>query len=76
MALPPGSYRVRYAAGSTWYGPEHLFGQGTSIAEADKTFVLTVTETDEGVLYDVQTIELILQSHGNLRTKSIVDSQF
>lgn len=72
VALPVGSYRVRYAAGSTWYGPEHLFGQDTNIAEADKTFVLTSTETK----YDVRTIELILQSHGNLSTKPIAISQF
>lgn len=70
--VPLGTYRVKYATGTTWYGEEHLFGPDTRYSEADKTFEFTVQENQ----ISGYTVELIHQRGGNLHTKSISSNQF
>lgn len=70
--VPLGTYRVKYATGSTWYGEDHLFGPDTSYSEADKTFEFSV----QGNQISGYTVELIRQRRGNLHTKSISANQF
>ena len=72
LTAPLGSYRLRYAAGETWYGPEHLFGPDTIYSEADAMF--NFTEDYSG--YSGYTVELILQTGGNLSTRTIDASRF
>ncbi len=36
--LPFGSYRLDYAVGRTWYGPQALFGPGTRRFQLDRVF--------------------------------------
>ena len=70
--VPLGTYRVKYATGSTWYGEDHLFGPDTHYSEADKTFEFSV----QGNQISGYTVELIRQRGGNLHTKSISANQF
>jgi len=70
--IPAGSYELRYASGSTWYGTSHLFGPDTVYYRALKQFVFEETMTE----YTVYTVELILQPFGNLRTQRIRQDEF
>lgn len=70
--VPTGTYRVRYATGETWYGPDHLFGPQTSYSEATKDFAFTTDAS--GV--NGYTIQLIRQLDGNLHVTSISASNF
>lgn len=70
--VPLGTYRVKYATGSTWYGEDHSFGPDTRYSETDKTFDFSV----QGNQISGYTVELIRQRGGNLHTKSISANQF
>jgi hypothetical protein len=68
MAVPSGTYEMRYATGQTWYGEETLFGDSTSYNKADSDFTFS-----SGLGY---TVELYLQQFGNLETESINKDNF
>ena len=70
--VPLGTYELRYAAGEVWYGEQHLFGPETAYSAAEQQFVFY----EQGNSVQGYTIELILQVHGNLRTRRIAPSQF
>lgn len=70
--LPLGSYELRYASGTTWYGPTHLFGPSTSTYKADRIFSFQRSANS----VSGYAIELIRQQGGNLRTSPIPTSQF
>jgi len=70
--VPLGSYRLKYANGNVWCGESLLFGEKTAYREAQSTFEFSV----QGNRISGYTVELIRQSHGNLRTKSIGASEF
>jgi len=70
--MPIGSYEMRYATGSDWHGPSQLFGPRTNYNKADSTFVFSRDLSG----YSGYTVELILQSHGNLSTRRIGKSSF
>lgn len=72
MEVPLGTFRVRYATGEIWYGPELKFGEQTAYAEADATLEFKVTD-DKVSGY---TIELIRQEGGNLETNTLSEGQF
>lgn len=72
VSVPLGSYRMKYASGSTWCGVGDLFGKRTRYAEADATFDFE----DKGNEISGYTVRLIAQSNGNLRTKGISASSF
>lgn len=72
VSVPPGSYRLKYANGSHWYGHKYLFGPDTSVSMADSR--LDFTEDAEG--YNGHTIELILQDNGNLNTTRLRKEDF
>ncbi len=74
MEVPLGVYRLKYASGDVWRGREHFFGPGnlTSYAASDQPFKFE----DRGSYYSGYTVELILQSGGNLSTKKLSASQF
>lgn len=38
---PLGTFIVKYASGTTWYGYEYLFGPSTTYSKADETFAFT-----------------------------------
>ena len=70
--VPLGSYKIKYAAGSQWYGETYLFGPETSYSMAEKRFDF------EEIANQVSgfTVELFLQPNGNLRTKRIRPKDF
>ena len=61
--VPAGTYKIRYACGTTWYGAEELFGEATVYSVAQKLFHFS---PDHGFA-----IELIPQVAGNLSTMNI-----
>ena len=70
--VPLGSYKMKYATGTAWYGETLLFGSETLYFEADKKFDFEVT----GNQVSGYSVELYLQLNGNLATKSISAKQF
>jgi len=72
VLVPLGSYRVKYAAGTEWYGYEQLFGPRTSYSIADSVF----TFRDEGTHYTGYTVTLYQVRGGNLRTRGIRAEDF
>lgn len=67
--LPLGTYVMKTASGTTWYGSTVLFGPETSYSRPDDTFPLT----SRGESW---TVELIPQANGNLRDRPISAAQF
>lgn len=70
--VPLGTYILRYATGSDWYGSVNLFGDGTTYYEADDLFEFSVN----GNYYTGWTVDLYLQTNGNLDTDLISASEF
>jgi hypothetical protein len=66
--VPRGTYTVKYATGTQWCGEPELFGASTATNKADRIF-----QFDDDHEY---TIELILQTNGNLATKRISRQDF
>jgi hypothetical protein len=71
--VPLGSYYVKYASGTTWYGYDHLFGDyHTGYSKADDVFDFTVDgDTVRGFSITLYTVE-----GGNLSTSGITASEF
>lgn len=74
VEVPVGKYIMRYASGTVWRGPEHLFGPGhlTSYNEATAVFDFKISD---GYAHGY-TVELIRQPDGNLGTRRIEPSEF
>lgn len=74
VEVPLGDYILKYASGQIWQGEELLFGPEpqTTYSMAENVFSFT----DEGSYYSGYTVELILQTSGNLSTRDIPASQF
>ncbi len=72
ILVPLGTFRLKYATGQTWYGENYLFGSETRYSEADKAFYFTF----DGYQYSGYTVELFLQTDGNLTTHQITPDQF
>ena len=71
LNLPAGVYRIKVAAGKTWYGTEHLFGRDTLCSVCDGQFEFTVRTETEREVFTSETITLIEQTNGNLETRPI-----
>ena len=71
--LPSGSYTLKYAYGTQWYGIDYLFGSNTKYGQADST--MSFSSNGYGG-YSGVSIELIKQVNGNLSTSNINASQF
>lgn len=70
--VPTGSYRLKYATGTTWYDENYLFGPETSYSKADSRFDFI----NDGYQVSGYTVELFLQTDGNLRTSRITPDQW
>ncbi len=70
--VPVGSYQIKYAAGESWFGPLLDFGEAAAYSRCDDRF--DFTKTAEG--YSGYTIELILQTRGNLDVDPISAEDF
>ncbi|MGA7323811.1 MAG: hypothetical protein WBX25_04875 [Rhodomicrobium sp.] len=67
-----GSYTLRYASGTAWYGRAARFGEDTVYSKALESF--DFQKTDDG--YVGYTIDLYRQPHGNLATAFISEDEF
>ena len=72
VLVPLGSYGMKYASGVVWQGGAALFGPETSYSKTDDVF--TFIEDSQG--YSGYTVELILQTDGNLTTEAINADEF
>ena len=71
--VPLGAYKLRYASGTEWFGPRHLFGPcRASFFEAQS--VLNFTRT--GNRLSGHEIRLIKQVGGNLETRNVDEDDF
>jgi hypothetical protein len=73
VTVPVGSYEIRYASGTEWYGPTLDFGATASYAKCDERFDFTLNRDGSTSGF---TIELIMQEYGNLETEPISDDEF
>ncbi len=72
VLLPLGTYELRYAIGSKWYGFDDLFGSQTQYQKAKDTFRLRETRD----AYEGVSIELVPQVGGNLATGRLKPGEF
>jgi hypothetical protein len=72
IRVPLGRYVVKYAVGTSWHGANCLFGVDTDFHQADQVLHF---ERD-GDRINGYRIELILQTSGNLTTKTIDSINF
>ncbi|MCD9551955.1 hypothetical protein GLP31_05625 [Photobacterium carnosum] len=72
IRLPLGSYKIRYAVGSDWYGYEYYFGPSTNYSKADT--VMTFEDNNNSI--SSYTLTLYNVSNGNLSTTNINRSEF
>ena len=70
--IPLGTYRVRMAAGTTWYGEKVRFGSKTAYSQIDQPLAFSV----EGDRLIGHALELSQVRNGNLRLSQISPDQF
>ena len=76
VEVPFGTYTMRYATGTIWYGYEYLFGPDTFYAQADETFVFERERTVDGWSISGFTVTLYPVTGGNLSTTRMRASEF
>jgi len=72
VGVPAGTYRIKFAAGDTWYGEEIRFGPKTSYSVIDKPTTFSIV--DRQLLG--HELSLTLTRDGNLRRQNISAAQF
>lgn len=72
VGVPAGTYRIKFASGSTWYGDEIRFGPDTTYSVIDKPTTFSIA----GSQLLGHEISLTLRRDGNLRRQSISAGQF
>lgn len=70
--VPLGTFELKYAVGTVWYGTEYLFGPDTACSKADT--ILEFRQT--GLEVSGYSVELYLQADGNLETERIPLAEF
>ena len=70
--VPLGTYKVKYASGSTWYGENYLFGTYTSYSKTDKMFDFKIV----GNQVSGFSMTLYTVANGNLHMSKIPKSDF
>jgi hypothetical protein len=74
--VPLGQFVLKYATGNSWCGENNLFGTETEFHKADVVLRFTRQNSDDGYTMIGNTIELILQVNGNLKTSKISREAF
>ncbi|MBW4644860.1 MAG: hypothetical protein KME23_18025 [Goleter apudmare HA4340-LM2] len=72
VKVPIGTYEIKYATGTQWYGENNLFGANTLYGQAEKQLVFQVA----GNKVRGYRLYLYPQVGGNLKTKPINRNQF
>lgn len=81
MAVPLGTFEIRYATGNVWYGRQRLFGNETRYNKADKLFKFeqTTRSQSDGSIRTSTSIWVVMLytvADGNLRTTRVGRDQF
>ncbi len=74
--IPPGTYRLKYAAGKTWYGEKLRFGPDEACEVADQQFVFFHYQQGDKVVWSTDTVTLYPRRDGNLKTTKTSPEQF
>lgn len=72
MEVPLGTYKIKRAAGHTWYGEENLFGHNTSYTASDELLTFKIN----GSYVEGHTLTLYKVANGNFSTKDIKAGDF
>ena len=72
MEVPLGTYKIKRAAGHTWYGEEHLFGHNTVYTASDEWLTFRIS----GSYVEGHTLTLYKVANGNFSTKDIKAEDF
>ncbi len=72
LDVPLGTYTIKYASGTRWYGDAHLFGPETGYSKADSSFDFRII----GNQISGYTLTLYKVINGNLQTSSISPDDF
>lgn len=72
VEVPFGTYRVRMASGTSWYGEKVRFGPHTAYSQIDQPLTFSV----EGNRLEGHELQLSLVRNGNLRPSQINADQF
>lgn len=72
VMVPVGTYEIRYASGTTWYGESYLFGPDTAYTKTDEDFAFR--RTPDG--YSGYTVTLYKVERGNLSTSPLRPEDF
>lgn len=77
IEVPLGTFELKYATGESWFGENYLFGEWTRYSKANDLFHFRKEGNDEfGYDYLGYTIELYLQTDGNLETQDMRPQDF
>jgi hypothetical protein len=74
--VPPGTYRIKFARGDTWYGDQLRFGPDEACFVADKQFDFYHIVRSDGEEWAERTITLYPVLDGNLHKSRIPRDQF
>lgn len=72
MNVPLGTYKLKRAAGYTWYGEENLFGHNTVYTASDQWLTFQIS----GSYVEGHTLTLYKVTNGNFSTKDIKAEDF
>ena len=72
VGVPPGTYRIKLASGTTWYGEDMRFGPDTEYSVVEEPSQFTI----EGTQLLGHELRLVNVRNGNLRRRPITASQF
>jgi RNA polymerase subunit RPABC4/transcription elongation factor Spt4 len=72
VVVPLGTYMMKYAAGTDWYGSQYLFGEDTVYTKADDNFEFTYSNGS----YNGWTVTFYTVVDGNLSTEAIGAGEF
>jgi hypothetical protein len=72
VEVPLGTYVVKYASGTTWYGYDYRFGPETSYNKAETTFAFR----NDGYQITGYTVTLYQVRDGNMQTRRLSPAEF
>ena len=71
-----GTYNIKYATGSKWFGSKNLFGSNTRYRSFDDTFKFSTSQSGRYINYTVWTVTLYSVAGGTGSTSSIPGEDF
>ena len=72
MNIPIGTYKIKRAAGKTWYGEKYLFGHNSTYVASDELLTFNIS----GSYVEGHTLTLYKVADGNFSSKEISAEEF